>query len=261
VPAANGRTIRFEQKPIAGVTKADLEAIRAARRPHGIVGCNRLLGRLRHFFNWSVGEGFTDSTPFKRAGVSVVKLETGAEVSRTRRLKPGDEDRLLAPANPHLRSLIVAALTTGCRIGELLSLQWQQIRYDAEGRALWIDLPASKTKTNTNRVLPIGQRLAAELVMRRHAPDGSEHPPSAYVFGDETGGQSIKKAWMATVLRALGHASISTTSRYLATSPERLARALERLEGEQDDAIRPSFAQRPVSADRPVDARSDKSVN
>jgi hypothetical protein len=59
----------------------------------------------------------------------------------------------------------------------------------------------------------------------------------------------------------LGHASISTTSRYLATSPERLARALERLEGEQDDAIRPSFAQRPVSADRPVDARSDKSVN
>lgn len=54
VPAAHGRTVPFEQKPIGAVTKADLEAIRAACRPHGIVGCNRLLARLRHLFNWAI---------------------------------------------------------------------------------------------------------------------------------------------------------------------------------------------------------------
>lgn len=56
-----------------------------------------------------------------------------AETPRTRRLEPGDEERLLKHAGPHLRALIVAALSTGCRIGELLSLQWHQIRYDEKG--------------------------------------------------------------------------------------------------------------------------------
>ncbi len=316
VPAANGQTIRFELKPIRQVIKADIEAIRQARRPHGIVGANRLLARLRHFFNWAIGEGFTTATPFKRGDVSVIKLEMSAEQPRTRRLKPGDEERLLAHANPLLRSLIVAALSTGCRVGELLSLQWYQIRYDEQDRPRWIDLPAAKTKTGCNRALPIGQRLAAELAMRRCAPDGEAHPPTAYVFGDEVGGRvgSVKKGWLTCVLRAhghqptwvkgkpgqltpasreafrsiglhfhdlrrqfactllessanlhdvrdfLGHADITTTSRYLATSPERLARALERLEAD-DDSIRTPFAQSPKPADRPVSVQSDKSVN
>ena len=172
VPAAGG-TMRFEQKPIAAVTKADLEAIRRVRRPHGVVGCNLLLARLRHFFNWAIGEGFTEQHPFKRHGVSVVKLETSAETPRTRRLGPGDAERLLTHAKAHLRALIVAALTTGCRLGELLSLQWHQIRYDEHGQPRWIALPAAKTKTNTARVLPIGARLAAELSMRATRPMGT----------------------------------------------------------------------------------------
>ena len=38
--------------------------------------------------------------------------------------------------------------------------------------------------------------------MRRHALDGKEHPPFAYIFGDETGGQvkSIQRAWETAVL-------------------------------------------------------------
>jgi integrase len=43
--------------------------------------------------------------------------------------------------------------------------------------------------------------------MRRHAPDGREHPPTAYGFGDETGGRvkSVKRAWESCVLRAHGY--------------------------------------------------------
>ncbi len=287
VPAAGGQAIRFEQKPLGSVTKADIEAIRARRRPCGVVGCNRLLARLRHVFNWAIEHGYVTHTPFKREGVTVVKLDMRAEAPRTRRLEPGEKDRLMAHANPHLRALIEAALATGCRVGELLSLQWQQVRADAEGGPRWLVLPARKTKTNTDRTLPIGSRLRAELAMRRHAADGQPHPPEAYVFGDETGARvgSIKKAWELTVLRAhghtpqwvkgkpgqlaaearaalrsinlhfhdlrrefactllessaglhdvsdfLGHANITTTSRYTRSSPMRLADALARLEG------------------------------
>jgi integrase len=323
VPAAGG-TVRFEAKPITAVTKADLEAIRSARRPRGVVGCNRLLARLRHFFNWAIGEGFTESNPFKRHGVSVVKLETGAEVPRTRRLEPGEEEALLAAANPLLRALIVAALSTGCRVGELLSLQWWQIRRDETGDARWIDLPAAKTKTNTTRSLPIGPRLRAELEMRRHAPDGTEHPPTAYVFGNECGERiaCVKKAWEIAVLRAhgvtpkwvagkpgqlapecrnalkridlhfhdlrrqfactllessadlhdvrdfLGHANVTTTSRYLSSSPVRLARALARLEGDGDGAnagdgrrFRTPFAHGEGAADQPATKPRGNSLN
>jgi hypothetical protein len=44
-----------------------------------------------------------------------------------------------------------------------------------------------------------GARLRADLEMRRHAPDGKEHTPTAYVFGDACGGKvgSIRRAWDA----------------------------------------------------------------
>lgn len=89
-----------------------------------------------------------NDTPFKRGAVTVVHLATQAEGQRTRRLEVGEEDKLLAHAGPHLRALIVAALSTGCRLGELLSLQWSQVRRDERGVARRLVLPAAKTKTN-----------------------------------------------------------------------------------------------------------------
>lgn len=264
----------METTPIDAITRADVETVRESRLPHGVIGCNRLLARLRHLLNWAIAEGILEQSPFKRGGVTIVKLNIRAEHPRQRRLEPGEEEALLKHAGPHLRALIVAALSTGCRRGELLSLQWSQIRRDEHGDARWIVLPAAKTKTNETRVIPIGPRLRAELAMRRHAADGNEHPPTAYVFGDECGGEvaSSKTAWNATCRRAqiaglrfhdlrrefacrllesgaeqhdvrdfLGHANITTTSRYLASAPVRLEQALARMEG---GAIRTPFAQK-----------------
>ena len=91
----------------------------------GHVGLNRFKARVRHFFNWAIAQGYRDDTPFKRHGVNVVRLNGAAETVRARRLQPGEEDRLVAAATPYLRALIIAALSTGCRVGELLTLQWQ----------------------------------------------------------------------------------------------------------------------------------------
>jgi len=244
----------------------------------GEVGINRLLARLRHVFSWAIEEGYVTVSPFKRGDVTIVHLETRAETARTRRLDPGDEEKLCAHAEPHLRALIIAALSTGCRLGELLSWQWSQIQRDDAGAARWLLLPADLTKTNEARMLPIGWRLRAELEMRRTDPEGKDHEPDAHVFGNEVGEPiaSIKTAWRATCRRAgirglhfhdlrrefgsrllesgaaqhdvrdfLGHANITTTSRYLKSTPLRLERALAALEA----PIRTLFAQTDDPAD------------
>ena len=46
-------------------------------------------------------------------------------------------------------------------------------------------LPPDRTETNAGRVVPVGSRLRAVLDLRRHAPDGEPHPPTAYIFGNE----------------------------------------------------------------------------
>jgi integrase len=264
---------------------AEFAAARAARgaavrRHDGEVGINRLLARLRHVFSWAIRNGYTDATPFRRHGETVVTLETRAETARTRRLQPGEEERLVRHAEPHLRALMAAALSTSCRLGELLGMQWRQVHRDEHGVAVWIALAASQTKTNTAREIPIGSRLRAALEMRKHGPDGKDHGADDYVFGNECGEEikSIKTAWRATCRRAgisnlhfhdlrrefgsrllesgadqhdvrdfLGHANITTTSRYLMSTPKRLAKAMERLES----SIRTSFTQTADSDTKP----------
>jgi integrase len=203
VPTARGETIRLEGKPLDAITKADIEAVRRERRTHGVVGTNRLLARLRHLFNWAIAEGYIDKTPFKRGGVSVVKLETAAEQPRHRRLAPVEEENLLKHAKPHLHALIIAALETGCRLGELLHLQWRDVR-EIDNVLL---LPAKKTKDDEARDVPITSRLRAVLEMRRLDRAGRPFGPEAFVFGNEIGESvaAVKKAWETAVLRAHGH--------------------------------------------------------
>ena len=212
VPGPGGHGTALANRPIDSITKADVEAIRDGRRRHperpgvkgGEVGINRLLARLRHVFSWAIAEGYTTETPFKRHGVTVVKLDSRVETPRYRRLEPGEEDRLLRHAGNHLRALFVALLFTGCRVGELLSLTWKQVRRDEDGKPRWLMLPATNTKTYRLRPIPIGARLSAELEMRQHGPDGTAFGPEAFVFGNKVGEKvnSVKTAWAGTCRRA-----------------------------------------------------------
>ena len=226
-----------------------------------------MLSRLRHMFNWAIAEGYVDQTPFKRNGVTVFKLNSSAETPRHRRLDPGEEERLLGAASPWLRDLITAALETGCRRGELLSLQWSQVRWQ-ENTLL---LPADKTKTGEARAVPMTSRLREVLNTRRHNVDGQEFPGTAHVFGNEAGERRvvIKQDWKAAVDAAgikglhfhdlrrefasrlletpgvalhdvcewVGHSNVMTTSRYLSTTSTRRRLTLERFEQGRQAAI------------------------
>ncbi len=257
--------LRAEKRDVpADLLKSATLAGRSTKGGH--VGLNRFKARVRHLFNWAIAQGYRDDTPFKRHGVNVVRLDGAAETVRTRRLQPGEEDALMALATPHLRGLLIAALSTGCRLGELLSLQWRDVQCDSAGRARALVLRAGKTKTGTLRVIPVGQRLAAVLEMLVTDPEGEVLPPDAYVFGDEVGGPiaSIKTTWRTACEKAgvvdlhfhdlrrefacrllesraelhdvrdfLGHTNLTTTSRYLRSTAMRLERALRLLEESQ----------------------------
>jgi len=109
----------------------------------------------------------------------------------------------------------------------------------------------------------VGQRLGAVVEMLCADPAGEPLGPNAFVFGDEVGGSitSVKTAWRTACRKAsiedlhfhdlrrefacrllesraelhdvrdfLGHANITTTSRYLRSTTLRLERALSLLE-------------------------------
>jgi integrase len=253
VPKPRGGTVRFGSLAMRSVTAADVEALRAywLTRTPGVkqnrVGTNRMLAALRCLFNFAIRKGYVDSTPFKRFGVTVITLDSRAEAPRERRLDAGEEDRLLAVATGLIRDLLIALLETGCRRGELLSLQFSQIRW-AENVIL---LPAEKTKTQRARVIPITATLRGVLERRQKGPDGQTLGPGCYAFGTETGERvgRVDQAWRATCAAAgitnlhlhdlrrefasrllesgahmalvrdwLGHTSLTMTSRYLATT-------------------------------------------
>jgi integrase len=100
-----------------------------------------------------------------------------------------------------LRDVVVAALETGCRRGELLSLQFWQIRFSSRAE---IFLAASKTKTKRDRRVPMSSVLREILERRCLDPAGTPLPADGFVFGDEVGRRrkTIKDVWKIAVGRA-----------------------------------------------------------
>ena len=192
------------EKPLAAVTEDDIEAfIRHVAATRTTATRNHYVQLLRTVSTWAVRRGYREK-PFATTESDVIRRKKASK--RNRRLEPGEEDRLLAAAGPHLQRLIVAALETCCRLGELLSLQWCDVSL---GRGE-IVLRASKTKTATDRVIPVSSRLQAVLEHVRHDPNGEPHGPMAYVFGDELGGRvkCVRRAWQTAVLKAHGQTPV-----------------------------------------------------
>jgi integrase len=108
--------------------------------------------------------------------------------------------RFLAAADPYTKDLIVAALETGCRGGELRSLQWHDIQDEM------LVLTAEKTKTKRTRVIPISPTLGKVIDRRRKAPNGEDLPATAHVFGNAVGEPVARRLsntwWKATCVRA-----------------------------------------------------------
>ena len=99
---------------------------RFQRTRGGVVTTNRDLALLRAAFNWAIRKKQIKETPFKIGTEAAISLDD--EHARSRRLDADEARALLDASSGHLRAVIEAALETGMRRGEILSLQWSQVQ-------------------------------------------------------------------------------------------------------------------------------------
>ena len=180
---------------------------------------------------------------------------------RTDYLTHEECDRLLGHADGIVHEMILTALRTGMRQGELKGLQWSSIDWQTRvvtvrhSKSDYSDVLGSP-KSNRERHIPMHDDLV-EVLSRRRQTDG-------YVFVDESGrpfdhaeaqaahGERLQEGrpaphWMAhaaahlrvtlgnawssarSVQALLGHSNITTTMRYAHLAPSTLRTAIDLL--------------------------------
>ena len=217
---------------------------------------NRELAYLRRILNIAERNGWISKNPFKKGDALIHACD---EVKRERILTREEEWRLLAASDKHrsnLRRLVVAALDTGCRLGELLKLRWKDVDFEAGV----ITICAFNTKTMRERRVSITNRLRQEL--QTLAVAGAE--ASGLVFGikcevretfkkvcEEAGVQGLRfhdlrhthatrlddlGFSLAKIAGQLGHTVLQTTLRYVnrdESAARKVAAALDGFNGER----------------------------
>jgi len=272
----------FGERKLSNITSGDLASYKiwrfklgdlrikdaAKKRPvsHGSV--NRELVVLRRLMKFAYGRGWTDKDVFAGAGV----IDRDAEKPRDRVLSDAEEDLLLAFTsgersvsykrktegivkdveakikrdNPELRPVILLALDSGMRRGEILKLRWEGIDFDNRT----ITVIASHTKTQTERLAPLTARVAEAL---RKMPTASDKVFStvyiqrswstskrlagldALQFRDlrRTAGTRMELCGIPHVIvqKILGHSAQDITGRhYIAATAETIRDVAERLD-------------------------------
>jgi integrase len=237
-PSANGPTAYKPKKPPS------------ENRQRSIATVNRELELLRACLGWAVREGMLRANPFD-VGRIILKSQ---EVQRERILTFDEEDRILAQLvgpRAHLLPLILAALDTGARRGELLKLQWKNVDFGART----ILLTAKTTKTEKARMVGMTERLEAAL---RAAWLAGRRDAEALVFGIQA---DPSRAWSTAcelagvtgvrfhdlrhtstsrmvragmpdkeVMKITGHTQITTFLRYVNTDADTARRASSALD-------------------------------
>lgn len=120
-----------------------------------------------------------------------IRLLSG-EVERDRWLTRDEANRLIEASPPHLAALIRFALATGCRAGEITSLEWHRV--DLERKTAWLD----KTKNGTPRGVPLNSD-AIEVLMSVKG----NHPSYCFTFRNQPIKTAVtNNAWYAAVEKA-----------------------------------------------------------
>lgn len=215
------------------------------RKPASI---NREVGLLHTMFNKAVEWQMMEANPFDK-GKSLHLKENN---KRTRFLNEEEIERLLAECKhaPHLHRLVEAAINTGMRKEELLSLKWEQIRNGL--------IYLTQTKTDEPREIPVNdtlerifkvirkeEGLSSEYVFTKHGKRINYIEPA---FKGALGRAEIKDfrfndlrhtfashlvmkgASLKEVQELLGHTTVTMTLRYAHLAQENKKNAVRLLE-------------------------------
>ncbi len=215
-----------------------------------IASVNRELALLRTMFNFAIQNGWLIQNPFEKAtGI----ISTSAEVERDRILSFDEERLLLAECTgrrSHLQALLICALDTAMRHGEILKMRWQDVSLETGE----IYIPQTNTKTEESRTVGITPRLRQKLELLWKA---SPKDKTMLVFGitdnvkhafksacDEAGIKDFRfhdcrhtatTRMIASgsphteVMKITGHTQLKTFLRYLNITPETARAVASRL--------------------------------
>jgi integrase len=250
----------FGTRPLASITEADLFGFRRWRlaphkQPDGserfvtIATCNKELSRLRTFFKWCQKEKLVKGNPFDGADRIIQRqLENKREIVLSHEV----EAKLLAALEKgprrHARGIVIAALDTAMRRGELWRLKWKDVDFDER------ILRVAPGKTDRGRIVGMTPRLVELLrELQQVTPDD----PEGYVFGPVDVKKSllaacdeakIARVWFTDfrhtaitrliasgvnhteVMKMSGHTQIGTFLRYLNPGTDRFVEAMDNLD-------------------------------
>jgi len=208
---------------------------------------NREMAVLKHFFNKCVEWDLLKVTPFKR-GSSLMFKEPREHI----RFLTGEEAHRLLEECKAIRPVVLAAMLTGMRLNEILTLKWEQVH---SGQ---IHLKAQDNKSNKAREVAISDSLEG-LLAEMDQINGGRSP---YVFIRPDGRRflSVRNAFISACSRAgifnfrfhdlrhtfasqlvmagadlpsvqklLGHSDIKMTMRYAHLAPGHLKAAVDKL--------------------------------
>ena len=183
----------FGTKQIRSIKPRDLEAFktfksngitrRGDRRK--IASVNRELEVLRAMLNFALQNEWIIKNPFTLTKGVISKA---AEVERDRTLSFDEEARLLAVCadkRAHLKPMLMCALDTAMRRGEIFKMKWQDVDFAKNE----IYIPQTNTKTEDSRTVGITPRLRENL---QTLWEMSPKEKDALVFGIT---DTIKTAW------------------------------------------------------------------
>jgi integrase len=178
----------FAETPIGRITKNLAIAYRKYRHAEKQLTdttVNRDLEALRSILFWAVDEGLLSTNPLSRVRMTRERKKPRFVLS------VAEEELLLQSAAPHLCAIIVAALDTGMRRGEILTQRWEHIDFNRQ----LLSVTHSKTPEGEAREVPLTGRLM-EFLRAQRKPEGL-----VFTFKGQPI-HKIKTAWMAAIRRA-----------------------------------------------------------
>ena len=141
------RIEQFKRERLTGRWRAHKQ--KRSAKPVQPATVNRELDTLKSIFSKAVEWGKLIDSPAR--GVKRLPVDN----RRTRILSLDEQRRLLDACQPKLRAIVTVALITSARIGEVLSLRWEQCQ---DGYITFL-----RTKNGKVRRIPISGTLAALL--------------------------------------------------------------------------------------------------
>jgi integrase len=179
----------FAEHRLFEITKGQAEKYRIVRKEQKPelkdATLNRDLAVLRRVMFWAVDQGYLQASPLSR-------LPMARERRIARAVLSVKEEILILQICPkHLSPIVICALDTGMRKGEILAQDWNDV--DLERKVLYVT--KSKTPEGEAREIPLSKRLF-ELLEQARKPSG---PLFTYADSDIA---DIKRSWASVQKKA-----------------------------------------------------------